>query len=78
VLALSPGFVVADGRTGTPPLFVAHGTRDDVLPIDRCGRRIVRDARHRGYAVTFVEFDGGHTVPPEIARRAMDWFMAPS
>jgi predicted esterase len=29
--------------------------------------------RRRGYDVTFREFDGGHTVPPDIAREALGW-----
>ncbi|MFI7580895.1 hypothetical protein [Kocuria kalidii] len=26
-----------------------------------------------GYDVTYAEFAGGHTVPPEIVRRAVEW-----
>jgi predicted esterase len=28
----------------------------------------------QGYNVKFEQFDGGHTVPLEIATDAMDWF----
>jgi predicted esterase len=28
-----------------------------------------------GYDVTYREFDGPHTVPPDIAREAADWFV---
>jgi predicted esterase len=78
VVAFSPGFLVADRRRGTPRLFVSHGTRDAILPIETCGRRVVRDARREGYDVRFVEFDGGHTVPGDVAGAAMDWILAPS
>jgi predicted esterase len=27
-----------------------------------------------GYDVHYREFDGGHTVPAEIANEAMEWF----
>ena len=30
-----------------------------------------------GYDVRYREFDGGHEVPPEIARGALDWLLAP-
>ena len=74
VLAFSPGFAAPAGRVGSPRIFVSHGTRDAVLPIDRCSRRIVPTLRRNGYGVTYREFEGGHTVPPEVAREAADWF----
>jgi flavin-binding protein dodecin len=38
------------------------------------GRRIVPRLRRAGYDVTYREFDGGHTVPPEIALDAASRF----
>jgi predicted esterase len=55
---------------------VSHGTADDILPIDRCSRRIVADLRRRGYAVTYREFTGGHQVPDEIAIEGLRWVAA--
>jgi predicted esterase len=74
VLAFSPGFVAPAGRPGSPRIFVSHGVRDGVLPIDRCSRRIVPELERGGYDVLFREFDGGHTLPPEIASEAVGWF----
>jgi len=74
VLAFSPGFMRPAGRRGTPRVFVSHGTRDEVLPIERCSRRIVPQLERAGYGVTYWEFDGGHTVPSEIALEAAGWF----
>jgi phospholipase/carboxylesterase len=42
-------------------------------PIDRCSRRIVHELERGGYEVLFREFDGGHTIPPEIASEAVGW-----
>ena len=75
VLAFSPGFMAPRKRRGKPRLFLSHGTRDRVLPIDPCSRRIVPQVRRAGYDVTYREFDGPHTVPDEIAREAVDWFL---
>lgn len=73
IFAFSPGFVPAGGSpTGRPRIFVSHGAADEVLPIDRTSRRIVPALRDDGYDVTYREFPGPHTVPPEIAREAMD------
>jgi phospholipase/carboxylesterase len=74
VLAFSPGFVAPAGRPGSPRIFVSHGVRDGVLPIDRCSRRIVPELERGGYDVLYREFDGGHTIPPEIASEAVGWF----
>jgi phospholipase/carboxylesterase len=73
VLAFSPGFVAAEQAGGQPRMFVSHGTYDEVLPIDRCSRRIVPLMQRGGYDVRYREFEGGHTVPPEIAREALGW-----
>jgi phospholipase/carboxylesterase len=73
VIAFSPGFVVDGASHGTPRFFVSHGTVDRILPIDQCSRVIVPALRRHGYEVNFKEFDGGHTVPPDIAAEAMRW-----
>jgi phospholipase/carboxylesterase len=74
VLAFSPGFAAPPGQTGSPRVFVSHGTRDGWLPIERCSRRIVPQLERAGYEVRYHEFVGGHVVPPEIGREAADWF----
>ncbi|HWT24671.1 MAG TPA: alpha/beta hydrolase-fold protein, partial [Solirubrobacteraceae bacterium] len=71
--AFSPGFMAPGARHGRPPVFVSHGRADPVLPIDRCSRRIVPRLRSAGHLVCYREFDGGHGVPPAIARDALAW-----
>src|SRR5215216_5674878 len=66
VLAFSPGFLAPAGQTGSPRCYVSHGARDQVLPVERCSRRIVPTLRSGGYEVRYDEFDGPHTIPPEI------------
>jgi predicted esterase len=74
LIAFSPGFMAPASRRGKPPVFVSHGTRDRVLPIERCSRRIVPQLDRAGYQVRYREFDGPHTVPESIAREALRWF----
>ncbi len=74
VIAFSPGFMAPAGRVGSPRIFISHGTRDGVLPIDRCSRRILPQLERAGYDVRYHEFDEGHTIAPEIALEAVDWF----
>lgn len=76
VIAFSPGFMSPGRLQGRPRLFISHGTHDDVLAIGPCSRRIVPQVRRAGYDVTYREFDGPHTVPPEIAREAVDWMLS--
>ena len=73
VAAFSPGFMAPASQHGAPRIFVSHGTGDRVLPIDPCSRRVVPLLENAGYDVTYREFQGGHTVPPEIALEAVRW-----
>jgi phospholipase/carboxylesterase len=73
VLAFSPGFAAPAEQHGEPHLYVSHGTKDPVLPINSCSRRLVPRLQGAGYQVRYHEFDGPHTVPPEIAQEAVTW-----
>jgi phospholipase/carboxylesterase len=73
VVAFSPGFLVDGFPRGQPHIYISHGTRDHILPINRCGRKIAIGLTARGYDVKFREFDGDHEIPIEIAREGMSW-----
>jgi predicted esterase len=73
VVAFSPGFLIEGYPRGMPRIFISHGTRDHILPIDSCGRRIAVRLTARGFDVTFREFDGDHEIPPDIAREGLRW-----
>jgi len=77
VMAFSPGFI-PDGveLTGKPDIFISHGTKDQILDIDRCSRRLVPQLKRAGYRVRFEEFDGPHTLPPEVARAGLAWALS--
>jgi phospholipase/carboxylesterase len=75
VFGFSPGFVVEMERVGKPPVFISHGTIDPVLPIEQCSRRIVPELKRQGYRVSYREFEGKHTLPPEVASEAVRWFL---
>lgn len=77
IMAFSPGFMSPPRYEDAPGIFVSHGTDDRVLDIDRCGRRVVARLRQQGYTLNYCEFRGGHSVPVEIASKALDWFFAP-
>ncbi|WP_233261621.1 alpha/beta hydrolase [Vitiosangium sp. GDMCC 1.1324] len=78
VVAFSPGFLDPAALRGTPALFISHGVKDPVLPIENCGRSISAQMRDEGYAVRYREFDGVHTVPTDVAREALEWFIPPA
>ena len=73
VLAFSPGFMAPADQIGSPQLFISHGQKDNVLPIERCSRRIVPRLQQADYHVLYQEFDGSHTVPKAIAQEALEW-----
>jgi len=74
VIAYSPGFIVSPEQRGRPRVFISHGTEDDILPIERCGRPIANRLSLAGYTVHFREFDGGHSTPPDVVSESMKWF----
>jgi phospholipase/carboxylesterase len=76
VIAFSPGFVLPIDPHARPHVFISHGTRDEILPIDQCSRRIVPQLQQSRYDVRYKEFDGPHTVPLEIAKEAVAWIKA--
>lgn len=74
IIAFSPGFMAPEKQEGEPQIFISHGNRDAVLPIERCSRRLVPQLQQAGYKVEYQEFDGPHTVPVAIALSALEWF----
>ena len=73
-LAFSPGFIPGGlVKGGKARIFVSHGVADEVLLIDSCSRVLVPRLKGSGYAVEYREFQGPHTVPPEIAEEGLKW-----
>lgn len=78
VIGFSPGFLMPFPRTGRAKFFLSHGTDDPILPIDHASREIARDLRSAGFSVALREFQGEHTIPPEVAREAFEWLVVKS
>jgi phospholipase/carboxylesterase len=77
IIAFSPGLLVSTSRSGSPRVYLSHGRFDTVLPIEQTSRRIVARLRKAGIPAEVHEFDGPHTVPPEIAEDAVRWLTEP-
>ena len=75
VIAFSPGFVAVSEPHGRPRVFVSHGRSDPILPYEACSGTMVPMLRQAGYVVELVPFDGGHTVPPEVADAGVGWWL---
>jgi phospholipase/carboxylesterase len=77
VIVFSPGLVDQVAQRGNKPsVFIAHGTGDERLPIEATSGRRVERLERDGYEVRYRKFDGGHEVPAEVAREAVEWFVA--
>ncbi|HET7201156.1 MAG TPA: PHB depolymerase family esterase [Burkholderiales bacterium] len=76
VIAFSPCIFAPAATAGHPSIFISHGTADQILPIDNCGRRLAAQLSGAGYSVTYREFSGPHSVPPETAQEAMRWLLS--
>jgi phospholipase/carboxylesterase len=75
VVAFSPGYMMPPDRRGKPPVFISHGTHDDILPIEAASRRIVPQLKGWGYDVHYHEWDGGHAFTPQLATEMFRWFV---
>ncbi|HEX2234928.1 MAG TPA: hypothetical protein VHK89_01500 [Actinomycetota bacterium] len=75
VVALSPGFMAPGPTHGRPRVFVAHGRRDGVLPLETTSEAIVVRLRDAGYDVTFLVHADGHSPLPRL-QEALDWLSA--
>lgn len=75
VIAWSPGFSAPIDEVGRPPVFISHGVTDGILSINNVRNTILPDLAEGGYDVRYEEFEGGHVIPPDIARQAFDWFL---
>lgn len=53
------------GERAPPPFFVSHGRSDPLLDV-RAAERLRDRVEQRGGRITFVPFDGRHTIPPEV------------
>ena len=75
LMIFSVGMLQPFRRQGTPTIFLAHGIKDEQMPIDRTARKFVPQLREEGYDVTYVEYDGGHGAPLPVVRESFEWLM---
>lgn len=75
LIVIAGGMMSPLRRKGKPRIFLAHGTKDQQMPIDRTARLFRKQLKADGYDVTLVEYDGGHGTPPEVVREAFVWLV---
>lgn len=76
IIGFSAGQLFPPGLRGKPPVFLSHGTSDQVIAITN-SRDIIRSQLvTAGYTVTFREFDGGHQIPAAVSEEAFNWVLA--
>jgi phospholipase/carboxylesterase len=54
------------------PIFIAHGTNDDVLPID-FGKMSAQQLKNHGYSITWQEYNMGHSVCSQEIHDLSQW-----
>ena len=78
VIAFSAGFMSVFQQNGTPRIFIAHGLKDEQLPIETSARPHVAKLKAVGYDVTPLEFMGSHRIEPAVVGLAIDFFLKPT
>lgn len=58
-------------------VLLAHGTSDATCPVEE-SRSLARVLEAAGKAAQYIEFDGGHTVPPQVVRALAAFATAPT
>jgi phospholipase/carboxylesterase len=78
IFGFSPGMIVP-GDTGPPTrVFISHGEKDRVLPINVPRDTLVPLLKQARFSVTFVSFNGGHELPDDVLAQALDaWLGVP-
>lgn len=74
LLVFSAGYFHPGPVIGHPRIFISHGRRDRVLPFS-LGERIAATLTDAGYDVAFRPFDGGHEIPDDGLKAALDRFL---
>jgi phospholipase/carboxylesterase len=75
ILAFSAGFMTPLHQEGAPHVFIAHGSRDEVTPVETAGRSHAARLKAAGYDVTYLEYDGPHKSQPHIVEAAVRYFL---
>ncbi|MEM5389174.1 esterase [Paraburkholderia phymatum] len=75
VIAFSGGFMSVFMQEGVPKVFIAHGLRDEQLPIETSGRANAVKLKSAGYDVQYVEFNGLHAIQPAVVGMAIQFFL---
>jgi phospholipase/carboxylesterase len=79
IVALSPGYLwVPPNVDRSQRLFIAHGRRDDILPISHVKNEIVPALRAAGLDPHVHWFDGGHSVDKADLDIALDFVLGPA
>ena len=53
-------------------VFCSHGRQDPTLPFEG-GRLLAEWFEQHEFPTTFIPFDGGHTVPPQVLAHLLNW-----
>lgn len=64
--------LVVAGADGFPPILVQHGSRDELISVDRA-RGSIETLRHLRVPVTYREYDMGHEISPRSLAELSSW-----
>jgi len=65
--------VLGPGSLAGKPVYVAHGSRDEMVPVERA-RRAVETLEAAGAQVTYCEAETGHKVSPDCFRGLREFY----
>lgn len=75
LMIYSAGTLAPFRKQGKTKIFLAHGTHDEQMPIDRTGRKFAAELKEGGYDITYREYEGGHGAPLPVVRESFEWLV---
>ena len=75
LMIYSAGTLAPFRKQGKTKIFLAHGTHDEQMPIDRTGRKFAVELKEGGYDITYREYEGGHGAPLPVVRESFEWLV---
>eukprot|EP00878_Enallax_costatus_P032458 GHUV01035669.1.p1 GENE.GHUV01035669.1~~GHUV01035669.1.p1 ORF type:complete len:148 (+),score=40.64 GHUV01035669.1:866-1309(+) len=79
VIAFSPGgYVPLNTQASKVKIFLSHGTKDPLFPIQYTSRPILQQLQEtlpKSTELQYVEHQGAHEVPATVSKQALEWFL---
>ncbi len=76
-LAFSPGGITEPPAGPRSRIFIAHGDRDRIIPVETTTQNLAPGLRQLGFKVDVEVFEGDHELKPALIADGFQWWLRP-